>query len=437
MFCRVPHAVGLVFLALTGIPFCLSSQTPMPMGMPMPMNQQASDQFIAYLLQKSGSGTSAEPESTPTPMLMSSWRGWSLMLHGEGFLTLQEQTGPRGADKLFSTNWAMGMAQRRLGPGQLTLRTMLSLEPLTITGRQYPELFQTGETAFGRPIVDGQHPHNFFMELAALYDVPWGKRGLLSLYVAPMGDPAIGPTAFPHRASAAEDPIAPLGHHLEDSTHIAADVVTLGAAYGAVRIEGSAFHGREPDENRWAVQYGTLDSYSWRVTISPAKDWTGQFSWAHIKSPEALNPLDDQIRLTSSIMYNHSLSGGNWANTLLWGRTRDVGGSNVLNGYLAESNLGFLNRNHVWTRIENVDKSNELLLGEDPEPPGFTEHFLARIQAYSFGYDRDLPAPTWLETAIGVQWTLYGIPDSLIATYGNHPQGLALFLRVRLGKGVK
>ena len=184
--------------------------------------------------------------------------------------------------------------------------------------------------------------------------VPVENRWRVSLYAAPMGDPAIGPTAYPHRASAAEDPLAPLGHHLEDSTHIAANVITAGVRYGAVRVEGSAFHGREPNENRWTMQTGTPDSYSWRVTANPAANWSGQFSWAHIHSPEALQPGEDQIRETASVMYNRGFPRGNWANTVLWGRTRAVGGGNVLNGYLAESNLGWA-KNHAWTRIENVD----------------------------------------------------------------------------------
>lgn len=407
------------------------------MAMPMPgMKPAAPDTLIASILQHATSGTSAEPASTPTPMLMTERGGWMLMLHGAGFLTDQQQTGARGFDKLFSTNWAMAMAQRRWGAGTLTLRSMFSLEPATITDRRYPELFQTGETAFGLPIVDGQHPHNFFMELAALYDLQIGAHGLLSLYAAPMGDPAIGPEAFPHRASAAEDPLAPLGHHLEDSTHIASDVVTMGAAYRFARLEASAFHGREPNEQRWTIPSGSLDSYSTRLTLSPARDWSGQVSWARIASPEALNPNVNQIRLTASVDYNRPTASGNWSNLLLWGRTRDAGGGNVFNGYLLESNLAFGGggRNHAWTRLENVDKSTDLLLGENPEPPGFSERFLGRIQASSFGYDRDLPSPGWLSTALGAQWTLYHTPMTLRATYGDHPQGVAVFLRVRLGR---
>ncbi|TAN20568.1 MAG: hypothetical protein EPN33_14460 [Acidobacteria bacterium] len=396
-------------------------------------DHSSTDRFLSYLLQHGGSGTSAEPASTPLAMLMTSSGGWMFMLHGLAFATDQQQSGPRGYDKFFSTNWIMGMASRRLGQGQLTLRAMFSLEPATITGRRYPLLLQTGETAFGNPIVDAQHPHNFFMEIAALYDRKLGDHTLLSFYAAPMGDPAIGPTAFPHRASAADDPIAPLGHHLEDSTHIAADVLTAGLAYRFVRLEGSAFHGREPNENRWAIQSGALDSYSWRLTASPAPDWSGQFSWAHIHSPEALQPQEDQIRMTASVMYNRKLSSGNWANTILWGRTRGVGGSNVLNGYLLESTLDRA-PNHFWTRVENVDRSDDLLLGGVPQPPGFAERFLARVQAFSFGYGHNLPSPAWLTTMLGAQWTLYRTPDSLRPIYGAHPQGVAAFLRFRLGE---
>ncbi len=231
-----------------------------------------SHSFIDFLLQHATSGTDAEPNSTPISMLMTTKGGWTFMFHGEAFLSETQQSGPRGFDKLFSTNWWMPMAQRKFGNGTLTIRTMLSFEPATVSDRRYPELFQQGETAFGRPIVDGQHPHDFFMELAALYDYKVGDRTLLSVYAAPMGDPAMGPAAYPHRASASEDPIAPLGHHLQDSTHIAADVVTFGITHRSFRLEASGFHGREPDEFRWNINSGTIDSWSARVTVKSSAE---------------------------------------------------------------------------------------------------------------------------------------------------------------------
>jgi hypothetical protein len=388
--------------------------------------------FLALLQQHTTAGTDVEPESTPGGMMMRSEGKWMLMLHGVAFLNEIQQSGPRGSGKFFSTNWLMPMAQRKMGKGTLTLRTMLSLEPATVTGRLYPELFQQGETAYGRPIVDGQHPHDFFMELAAMYDYQWSRNSLLSIYAAPVGDPALGPVAYPHRASASEDPLAPLGHHLQDSTHIAEDVVTFGFAYRRIRLEASGFHGREPDESRWNIGSGKLDSWSTRISFNPGRNWSWQYSLAQLHSPEALSPDDDTRRMTSSLMYNRPLARGNWAALLLWGRNQSLTDGNVGNGYLAESTLRFFGRNYVWMRLENVDRTNELLLGGSALPPGFTERYFARVAAYTFGYDREFSHLPHLATAVGGQMTFYGVPEALQSTYGTHPVGVDLFLRLRL-----
>lgn len=386
--------------------------------------------FVENVLHHSSSGTSAEPNSTPAPMLMTMKGNWTLMFHGVGWLNELQQSGPRGHDKFFATNWFMPMAQRDLGPGQLTVRTMLSLEPATVTERRYPELFQLGETAFGKPIVDGQHPHDFIMELAALYDVKIGDSALLSFYAAPVGDPAMGPTAYPHRISASENPMAALGHHLEDSTHIANDVITAGLTYKKVRFEASGFHGREPDEYRWNIDTGKIDSWSLRFTVNPAPNWSMQYSVGHLTSPEVLHAEEDVRRMTASVMYNRPLARGNWATTLLWGRNQELGHRQVFNAYLAESTLR-LGRHSVWGRIENVDRTNELLLGENPEPPGFEEHFAARVQAYTFGYDHEIGRMRHLSVALGGQLTFYGKPALLAPLYGDNPIGGVVFVRFR------
>jgi hypothetical protein len=387
--------------------------------------------FIEEILEHSTAGTSAEPVSTPHDMLMKQMGAWMLMFHGGGFLNSQQQTGPRGGDKVFGTSWFMPMAQRSLGPGTFTARVMLSLDPATITGRRYPELFQLGETAFGKPIVDGQHPHDFFMELALLYDLRLGKNTLLSFYAAPVGDPAMGPEAYAHRSSASEDTLAPLGHHLEDSTHISNDVLTIGLTYKIARIEASAFHGREPDEYRWDIDTGAINSWSARLTINPAANWSGQYSVTRLKGPEQLFPNESTLRMTASVTYNRPLAKGNWDTTLLWGRNRDIPDRQVFNGYLAESTLRFAKHNYAWTRIENVDRTNELLLGENPLPTGFNERFLARVQAYSFGYDREFNFIPHVSSALGGQYTLYAKPSSLDSIYGTQPMGVLLFLRLR------
>jgi hypothetical protein len=397
----------------------------------MSMQGMQSQTFLQAIAHHASSGTSAEPNSTPTPMLMTNKGSWMLMFHANVFVVDEQQSSPRGGDKFFSTNWLMPMAQRELGHGIFTVRAMLSSEPATITDRRYPLLFQQGETAYGVPIADGQHPHNFFMELAALYDLKLGERTLLSFYFAPVGDPAIGPTAYPHRASAFENPVGTLGHHQEDSTHIADDVVTVGLTYRTVRIEGSGFHGREPDENRWTIHQGSIDSWSTRLTVQPGKNWSGQYSYARIKSPEALFPTEDQERMTASIMYNRPLPNGNWASTLLWGRTRSLEDNSIFNSYLLESTVRFHTRNYAWTRIENAERSNELILGENPLPPGFREEPIGHVQAYTFGYDHDFDLIPHLASAIGAQFTTYGVPDVLKPIYGSHPLGVAIFIRLR------
>lgn len=387
--------------------------------------------FVQEIIAHDTSGTSAEPNSTPAPMLMKSKGAWTLMFHANVFVLDEQQSGPRGGDKFFSTNWLMGMAQRNAGPGVFTVRAMLTLEPATITDRRYPLLFQQGETAYGLPISDGQHPHNFVMELAALYDWKLGTKSLLSFYAAPTGDPALGPTAYPHRASAAEDPIAALGHHQEDSTHIAADVVTAGLTYRIARIEASGFHGREPSESRWEMDQGKLNSWSMRLTVQPGKNWTGQYSYGRITSPEALYPAEDQERMTASVMYSRAFHNGNLASTLLWGRTRSLQDDAIFHSYLFETTVSFRTHNYLWTRIESVDRSNELLLGENRLPPGFVEKPVGQVQAYTFGYDRDFRFIPDLASALGAQVTTYGVGDAFKPIYGSHPVGVAIFVRLR------
>jgi hypothetical protein len=387
--------------------------------------------FLQKITSHTGSGTSAEPISTPAPMLMKTRGPWMLMFHANAFVLDQQQSSPRGGDKFFSTNWLMPMAQRELGQGVFTVRAMLSFEPATVTKRRYPLLFQEGETAFGKPVTDGQHPHDFFMELAVLYDLKLGEKSLLSFYLAPTGDPAIGPTAFSHRASATENPLAVLGHHQQDSTHIAADVVTLGLTYATVRVEASGFHGREPNENRWNIDQGKIDSWSTRVTVAPENNWNGQFSYGRISSPEALSPDEDQERTTASVMYNRPFGNGNWASTILWGRTRSLPDEAIFNSYLLESTARFGTRNYAWTRIENVERSKELIFGANPLPAGFQETPVGRVQAYTFGYDRDFNFVPHLATAIGAQVSIYGVPGSLRPNYGTRPAGVAVFVRLR------
>ena len=176
---------------------------------------------------------------------------WHVMQDGVAFLTYNRQGGSRGGRDFGSQNWWMGMAQRRAGTGTLQLNLMLSLDPITLGNDGYREIFQAGETLDGRPLIDRQHPHDALMQAAIVWRTPVGGGNTLTLAGAPVGEPALGPVAFMHRASAVENPTAPLSHHTLDATHIAMGVLTAGLDRGPWTIESSLFQGREPDEQRW------------------------------------------------------------------------------------------------------------------------------------------------------------------------------------------
>jgi hypothetical protein len=160
---------------------------------------------------------------------------------------------------------------------------------------------------------------------------------------------------------------------------IAAEVITLGFTYRIVRLEASGFHGREPDEHRWNIDSGRIDSWSTRMTVNPGQNWGFQYSMGQLRSPEALIPNEDVRRMMASLMYNRPIQKGNWDSTALWGRNQSLLDGNVGNTYLFESTLHFLTKHYVWTRIENVDRTNELLLRENPLPLGFTERYFTQV----------------------------------------------------------
>jgi hypothetical protein len=382
------------------------------------------DDPIGDFLMCQASGTSMNPAAAPMHMTMSQQGDWMLMLHGAAFVSQVSESGPRGDDKLFSTNWMMGMADRPLAGGHLMLRSMLSLEPLTI-GKKYPELFQTGETINGHPIVDGQHPHDFFMELAAEYAHPLRAGTIGYIYVAPVGDPALGPVAYPHRASAAEIPQAALSHHIQDSTHIASSVITLGAQQGMLGLAISGFHGQESDENRWDIDRGRIDSWSTRLTFDPSPNWSAQISTGHLRHPEAAEPGNIQ-RTTASVAYSRPLSAGQLDTSVIVGHN-DKSFGHSTSSLLAETTLRFLDRNYVTGRAEIVDKDE---LFADQNVPASIANSAFRIKALTIGYSRDVIETSAISGAIGGNVTGYRIPTAIKAYYGS-PRSLYLFLRLR------
>jgi hypothetical protein len=393
-------------------------------GMQMPMKEP--EVALQISSPHAGSGTGWEPVSVPAHEWMLMRGGWELMAHGQIFIDYNQQGGPRGGGaKAESVNVGMLMEQHPLGRGTILFREMFSAESLTSPHPGFPELFQTGETYHGAALIDHQHPHNVFGELSALYMLPLSAKVSLELYGGPSAEPALGPVTYIHRTSASELPLAPLGHHLQDSTHTSFGVVTTGLVIERVKLEASAFNGREPKEQRWSIQFAPLDSWSGRVSVAPGRNWTGQYSVGRLEHPEALEP-GSQWRQTASVEYNRPLPGGNWATSVVWGRVHKIETGTNLNGYLLESTVNFLRRDYAFTRLELVDK-DELF-------PQAAVHPAYRIGAYTFGGVRDLVQNRAWQLGLGADVTVYSKPTVLDAAYGNYPVSFQIFLRMRPGK---
>jgi len=374
-----------------------------------------------------GSGTSWQPEAAPHYGWHFLRGGWSLMVHGVAYAEYDRQLGSRGDDQVGSINWGMLMAMHSLWGGMLHLHGMLSAEPGTIGSAGYPLLLQTGESYRGEPLHDRQHPHDLFMEIAALYEHEITQRLALSLYVAPVGDPAIGPVAFPHRSSAASDPLAPLGHHWDDATHITFGVLTLGMFSRTWKVEGSIFNGREPDEHRTNIEVRKLDSYSGRIFYNPNERWSYSVSTAYVASPEVLHPDESLHRYSASVMNTRLLGErGEWSTSLIYGANA-VAHVDLSNSALVESDLSLDGVNTFFGRAEFVQKSaQDLVLGDQSDSTHYD------IGAFTLGYSREIVRAHGLTLGASILGTLSVVPGILESAYGTrYPKGYAVFLRLR------
>jgi hypothetical protein len=365
------------------------------------------------------------------PMAGMAMPGWHLMVMGVGRLGYNHQGGRSGDDSFESSNWSMVHLAHDLGPGRLSLMLMNSLEPWTFEKRGSPELFQTGESYRGRPLVDRQHPHDFFMNLSATYRLPIGTDAAAWFQVAPVGEPVIGPTAFMHRASSGENPTAPLGHHWQDSSHITFNVVTAGFGWNSLSVEGSAFHGAEPDEDRWDIEAGSIDSAAGRVKLRLPSGWSAQVSHAFLHEPEAVE-LGDLHRTTASVHYGAE-GDRPFAATLLWGRDDEAHG--VSDSVLLEGAYQLTRADHVYGRAEWVEKDRRLLEFKGAEIlPAIELPDIARIGALTLGYLHDFVLARALRAGAGADLTAYRFPSALEPVYSNSPISAHVFLRVRWGQ---
>jgi hypothetical protein len=395
-------------------------------------NPSKADRFTRALLAAACSllvpVTIAAQEPQPEHVHPAMPSSWTTMYDGVLFGTFSHQTGPRGADDFASTSWGMGMMTRQAGPGRLTLTGMLSLEPATMAPRGYRELFQVGETYHFLPIVDRQHPHDFFMQMSAAWRIPLTDRTNLTFAGAPVGEATLGPVAFMHRPSAADNPVAPLSHHTFDSTHIAMGVIAAAVDRGRWTFEGSVFQSGEPDDNRWDfIDAGPLDSWAARVSFNTTATWEIQGSHGYLKNPERLE-FASMHRSTVSASWFRPARAGFTAATLAFGRNAKQFHGTFYAG-LAEATHR-RGRFSYYGRLEGVDVETALLLSRG------TFHSHERVPkdlvtAGSVGAVVDVPFWFGIETGLGAEIMSYVVPDPLRPAYGTHPLAFRAFVRMR------
>lgn len=326
-------------------------------------------------------------------------------------------------DDIESQNWLMTQLSKSLSSAShLRLDAMFSFEAFTLQDIGSAQVFQTGETFAGAPLIDYQHPHDLFMNLGAEYSRSIGASTLvLQGYL--VGPAPVGPPVFMHRPSAAENPQAPLSHHHLDATHITPGVVAAGIERNGFSLEAGAFHGREPDENRLDLDTAALDSYSVRASWADGA-WAMQVSGADLKTPERSSPYD-ATRVTASLSYFKGDANRSVAWLAAFGQNREVFGK--LEAYLFEATWRVV-RNAFYMRAENVDKD---ILDAGFHPIGTAHtHRESEVTAFTGGYVRDFASPAWGTFGVGGDVTGYLVPDNLEESYGS-PVSFHVFVRYR------
>jgi hypothetical protein len=384
---------------------------------------------MAMFPSREASGTAWSPNESPMYGIHRPIGSWQVMGHGAAFAQFLYDAGDRGVNQFGSINWLMAMAYRNVANGRLGLRGMLSFEPWTVGGCGYPVLLATGERCGGEPIHDRQHQHDLFMELAAQYDRPLTGSVRWQVYGGPVGEPALGPVAYPHRTSAMPNVLAPIAHHWLDATHITFGVVTAGVYGDRWKAETSLFNGREPDEERTDFDLGPLDSLSGRIWFLPTPNLAMQLSAGRLTEAEPAEESGTRVdvtRVTASATYHRARqTGGIWATTAGWGRNTE--GDHATDALLVETNLTLADRDTWFGRFEVVNKTAHDLDLHDLD--GVETFTVAKLQG---GYTRYLAAWNGLKPGFGVSASAGIVPRDLETVYGSRVNaGFGLFFTVR------
>lgn len=421
---------ALILIAAIGTPAVAQDMAGMDMSAPgMAGMDMGGATMVAglgpYPMTREASGTSWQPDASQHEGIHLTSGKWAFMLHATLNGVYDNQDGPRGASKAFASGMVMGVAKRAFDDGDVVqLRGMLSPDPL-MGPSGYPLLLATGETADGKTaLVDRQHPHDLFMELSASYSHKLSDRDSVFVYGGLPGEPAFGPPAFMHRLSIMDSPEAPISHHWLDSTHITFGVVTAGFVHGDFKVEASRYRGREPDQHRYDIEVGALDSTAVRLSWNPTRTLSLQGSWTRQISPEQLEPAQNETKYSASAIYTLPIGQEEyWSTTAAFGRRLSHG--DTLDAYVLESAVKFDARWTVFARLESVG-NNELLGAVAGHAPVYT------VGKASLGAIRDFPVARHVKFGVGGLYARNVVPAGLDAAYGGDRGGAMGFVRLKI-----
>ncbi|MES2256825.1 MAG: hypothetical protein V4559_17515 [Pseudomonadota bacterium] len=373
----------------------------------------------AYGMTRESSGTSWQPDAAPMNGIMDMSGDWMTMLHARILGVADSQSGPRGGTQTFAAGMLMGMATKSFGSNDtLGLHAMISIDPF-MGRRGYPLLLASGETADGvTHLVDRQHPHDLFMELAASFSHRLTETDSLFVYAGYPGEPALGPSAYMHRVSGEDIPETPISHHWLDSTHVSFGVVTLGWVHDDWKLEVSQFTGREPDQFRFNFDPARFDSTSARLSFNPNSNWSLQISGGTLKSPEALEAEIDERRLTASATYFNRFSFGAVAATLAFGNKHLSDGIDESAGLLEAE----WRPDNAWTLFGRAET-----IGSDELVPGPAVRNAGKV---SFGGIHDWRLAENWKFGLGGLYAFDFTPSSPTEPYGGGAHGAMAFVRV-------
>jgi hypothetical protein len=358
---------------------------------------QSSDDitFQRTFLLRNASGTAANPGPVPHHPHLFGSGVWSAYVEGAAFLTSVSETGPAVQQHdTFSTNWLAAAAQRSVGSRGLVLfRVRGSLEPVTIRSGGYPQLFQRISPDAGGPLVDAMRPQDLIGEAALHLAYRTTSTSFAHLYLAPVGDPAVGALPYAVRASSEEFAEGPFAYDVQERVHSATRVVTGGFATSVIGIEGGVFHHSITTGRHDSIDDGNADSWGARVTVNPTRNVSLQASHGSLG--------DAKTRVNSA-----SLSYGAEAGALsaIW---TEIGASRTmtLEGVLRVS------RSSLMVRAENLKVEDRTHV--------------------TFGYILDLAYRGGYRAGVGVNVDYHTKTRALTPVYGHKPQSIYLFARVR------